>query len=657
MALPKEKVQELQAWKEQKQAESLQSQLDMASTRNTSQDIEVLTLSDQSGLPFDTVERNLPAVRQRANAPQFDAIDIVRNSPRTAAWLGTGSNALAAKDDVKPMRDLEWELWQRKQSIPFWRNTAKLAGERVNDITGNLLEFAGNTSTSLEEFARGAGLPNPGIVFGDDGMSWSWDVNTQEDGNLLQNVGEAVSEGSLGGQANFSWENFKGEPSIKNLTGYVIETGASSLVDMAAMLATMPAYLASRTEEIAEQRVANNGEEDVGMADLLSAAPTAVAVSLIDFYSTKGMLGMLDDTPVGAGLKHGVTEVMKAGFREGVTEFVQEQVEYAGETLGTEKDFDWGESLDRGAAGLFAGGPMGAVVRSVSLPANAMRHKMQKDITQRVNSMTDQMSIDRTIEAVQSMTLAQESPEKMRNFLAGLEGEDKIYMAPEEVTAAAEAGLAVPQYLLDRVAQNGSADVEMTVTEFGMDVIADEQLLSQFREHLKLKPDALSQKEIAEKKPEDLRDLVLRVKEDAEIRTEADEIHRNVTDQLVASGRLTQQEADVSAQVVPAYVTTKVEELRSRGIEVTPMEVYDKMNFRIEADAGTETDGTVLRQPEQAEVLESIPSATLARMPVTIPQMVDGEVRMVQVSASEAKADIKAERSAYESLLNCTRGA
>jgi len=37
----------------------------------------------------------------------------------------------------------------------------------------------------------------------------------------------------------------------------------------------------------------------------------------------------------------------------------------------------------------------------------------------------------------------------------------------------------------------------------------------------------------------------------------------------------------MSAQIIPAYVTTKVTELQARGIEVTPREIYEEMNFSI----------------------------------------------------------------------------
>ena len=75
--------------------------------------------------------------------------------------------------------------------------------------------------------------------------------------------------GDFGYESRFTWENFKGEDGELNwddwtnpekLAGFVVEQGVHSIPDMAAAVYTLPQYIASRTQEIAEQREINKGK-------------------------------------------------------------------------------------------------------------------------------------------------------------------------------------------------------------------------------------------------------------------------------------------------------------------------------------------------------------------------------------------------------------
>ena len=261
-----------------------------------------------------------------------------------------------------PLVQPEPELGGGKPNTGLISNTARKTGERVTDLGANLIQFIGNVSekggSALTEFTG----VNPGIQWGDDGISFTMNVDPQVDiGASLADSASQI-EPDLGYVPRFTWERFKDAPSASNLAGFIFEQGVSSSADMAAALITLPAYIMSRTEEIGEVRAQNQGRLQPSARDLAESAIPAVASSLLERIGARGVAQV--------GGREGIKEIGKAAgvaaIREGATEFAQEQMEYAGETVGTDVPFDWAISLDRGLAGAVAGAGFGGAIRAVT---------------------------------------------------------------------------------------------------------------------------------------------------------------------------------------------------------------------------------------------------------------------------------------------------
>ncbi len=152
---------------------------------------------------------------------------------------------------------------------------------------------------------------------------------------------------------------------LGTLGRFLLEQGATSVPDMAAAIGAPVAYGASLTQEIGEERAANNQSGDVTVGDLFAAAPAAAVSAFLDRYGGMGILK-------GVGAKTPIGRVLGAGAREAWTEFLQEQAQYAGETVGTEKGFDPQESLMRGAAGALGGAGLGGAGRGAVELAQAV---------------------------------------------------------------------------------------------------------------------------------------------------------------------------------------------------------------------------------------------------------------------------------------------
>lgn len=263
-------------------------------------------------------------------------------------------------------------------------NTLRNMGERGSEVIGNLLGFGGTMAKSGGEAIANLTNLDPGVAFGDVekmrahgyepdvslggyGLDFTARMLPSTPGldTALQSADRALSSVDLGYQPTYTWENLKQDPGVANLLGFIVEQGVGSAPDMAASLAALPAYVASRTQETAETRAANDGRTEVGAGDLASAAPSAIASAALERIGAKGV------TKIG-GVTSGKTlakETGKAAAKEAGTEFVQENIDYAGESVGTKAGYDPKIGLERGVAGAVAGGGVGGGVRGTTAAA------------------------------------------------------------------------------------------------------------------------------------------------------------------------------------------------------------------------------------------------------------------------------------------------
>jgi hypothetical protein len=589
MPVDEELIAKATKWKEERETQKLNESLGLAlEVDDPSTARRAETVSQQTGVPFTSAESDIETAETNRTRRQMniDAMRLQQETPGVALWMADPKQARMTVDDLEGMKS--FELAQRRKGS-YWKNVGLGMGERANTLTGNLIQFAGTAVSGYEMMAEQLGLAEEGSLNLSEKMDY---------------LGKAISEGGLGYEQQYSWEDLKGEPSVANLAGYVMETGAQSFVDIAGMMATLPAYLASRTQEIAESRTENAGGGAVDPMELVKSVPTAVAVTLIDRLSAKGALGMLGNKLTSPTLRAAAGEIAKRGAVEGLTEFVQEQVEYVGETMGTGAEMSVAESLDRGFAGMVAGGPMGGAMRAATLPFDAVELRVQQNFEKDLGSVNEQQSLDGMISSILSMKLNQEAPDVARQFFKDMDPDDRVYISPEGIQAAMDAGLTVPTTLQDQM--GSGQDVSLTVDSFALDIIGDEQLTEALRPHMKRSADSYTQFEIQNRDSSQLERLMNLAKEDKATRTEADDIHDEVVSQLVASGRLAKGTAEMSAQIIPAYVTTKVTELQGRGIEVTARDIYEEMNFRIKPAEGA------VDAPAKPPVYESSPEVQAA---------------------------------------------
>lgn len=535
-----------------------------ASQHDPDQYAQSLKLATDAGLPVDLTQRNTQEVERRERVKTVDVDRLDQNNPYLKEYLNKKNNAAVSLDDTDNLMGIEDTL--KRPARGFINNVSRGAGDRAVTLAGNFLEFLGNVSNSFEEQMVELGLPNPGFVFGEDGVSWSWDIDPAITNPEI--IGKRISEARpFDYQPNFTWEKFKGDLTPGNLAGFVLEQGIQSLPDMAAAYYVLPAYIASRTEEIAEERVSNDKRESVEFGDLEAAFLPAVAVSLVERLGAKFIFNAARSTTIRQAAK-----AIGAGAAvEGGTEFIQEGVEFLGETLGTKKAATTenleliNEMLDRQLAGLVAGGGFGGSIKTVTEVTNlALNKKIAANIEQAVKTQEEQAVIDTLVGYAQTNRTRERAPENFQEFISGIPA-DNVLIAQDVINNIE----GLPDFPMPITGE----DIEISMADFLTHIAPNEEILAAVRPHIRLSYETKSQSEMVET---DAQSLINKALAEQDKLTESETIFKEVRNQIVDTGRQSAAAAKFSARIIPSYVASKAEQLGK-----TVKEVYQMMGLKI----------------------------------------------------------------------------
>lgn len=250
-------------------------------------------------------------------------------------------------------------------------NVGRGVVESAGDVAGNLAGFAANLGDMIEERVSLGGF---GWRDGDILPSYigpeEWASRDKEAG-LLRQAEEAGTELDVGYDQNRSgtWEeDIKGAYEAGDygrlalgLGPYVAQQFTASAPHMAAAMANLPAYAASLANDVASERAKKNGRELPDEQDLAIGTATGTLVAGFErFGITKALESFV---PGGQSI---LAKIGKGAAAEGATEFGQEQIQYAGEEVGTLGD-QWSldQSLERGLHGAVVGAGGGGAVAGV----------------------------------------------------------------------------------------------------------------------------------------------------------------------------------------------------------------------------------------------------------------------------------------------------
>lgn len=620
---------------------NLNSTLGVASEEDPAQFAEIERLHGQTGIHPDIIRERTDEVRKAVQMKNTNVRVLSERSPMTSKWLQRNpANAIIAQDDIENLEGHERSVRELNFRKGYWEN-------QVNHVINNAAkvgtEGAAMAVWGLEEASKVLTKPLDeitGWLTGKRGNLEEMAQRAEEEAREWLQEREESAEAYYAPEHRADLKKVIEDPSVSTVAEFIAEAGPGQIPYLIAAGISMPLISTVVGNMVAEEHAQANNLE--GLPDdrtMAIGALTGFVSGAIEKYALNKLFRggpIRSDTGFG---RYATTEIPKAIAREAGTEFIQESIEYTGAYLGTEKGFDPGDMFEQGLAGAILGGAMGGGIRAATIRPDYNRQiyiASAKESFNKLESLESQDWLDDRISLAQSSKVSDVEAERFREFLNEVDPESHVYIPAEIAAKIADA----PDYITSQIDGTG-ADVSISMSDFLVDFARNEELLSQVRPYVKVREDLKNQIELEEKgDSETVKRLIEQAEKHEAVKTEADMIYEQVKDQIVASRRQGEATARLSAQLIPAYITTKHAELQSRGIDVSVKDLYEDMGLsvagpsaKIEREGGVEmsqedlkTVSSDLKQKYGLDQLVLVPSkGDIALTSIVVPEEMRGQ--------------------------------
>lgn len=591
----------------------LHGSLDVALQRNPDQHAENLLLANSLQLPVDTVERNKDEVKRADTLKKVDPPRLQQTHPKTAQFLSNPDHASLAVDDLDVLKGLEDHLsrtWSEagidtavdltRGVISFGESVVGLADLATGNAAGNLLAKIGydpaKTHQILSEFYSKSRVASDVAVQQAEGF---WGTL----GALAEHPSSAFGTAVQSAPMMIGIMGAARAVAVRMLAKEGIAAGTPA----AAEFLSRPDVIAKITTASAASEGAQSAGQIQEMArqsgrdwasSVIPAVSAGITTALIGKLSSKVLPDV--ETMIAIGQKSraaamggmAATRIAESVVKEGVLEEApQSALEQVWQNLAMGKPWDQGVG-QAAAQGLVAGSMMGGGATGIAETASMISRiesKAKRDEKRTLKSVFDQNRLDSIIELSQQSKLNQRAKDVYADFLNGTAKDMEVFI-PADV---AEQIQNPPSYIADQLDGSGS-DITVPMSTFLTEMVPNEEIMKIVRPHTRLAADTMSSSELESDEGNAVKRLVEKAQKAVETRTQADEIYDQVKDQIVATGRQSEQTARLSAQLIPAYVTVKAQQ---HGI--SPREVYEAMGLKIQGPAAPVPAGgqTIVNQP------------------------------------------------------------
>ena len=237
-------------------------------------------------------------------------------------------------------------------------------------------------------------------------------------------------------------------------------------------------------------------------------------------------------------------------------------------------------------ATVIGGGSIAGTVKSIDYLASREQRAMGKlmsDMNRRRGSEFEQARLDDLISLSQSSKTNERASDMFEDLVAKMNPDQEIFMDAEAVDLLDNP----PEYLTKQMDGSGGT-VSMPLSVFLKDFANDEKLMEIVRPFIKTSEKYQNQAETEqEDDSEFIKKVLAQAAETQETKSTADAIYERVTEQLIATGRLSAASARQSAALIPAQVTVQYEYLKSidykneDGSAVTLEQVFADIGLEI----------------------------------------------------------------------------
>lgn len=595
MQLSDEALQEVENTLSPGADNGLTASLDIASKRNPDQYAEVLSLSERSGLPSSTVESEYDEVKRNEGLRDLGKDKLGETNPVTAEYYRDPDNASVSYDDLDILRGLEdVDRKVGRAQTALGKLYRGFAGGFTSTAKAHSVEMGEAHSVSLDMMKR--------IDAGED-LSWYEIKNPtvrafeaadpDERAEMLR-----ATERKLDPRQYSSWKNAEAidravEEQIEINPEYAEEFIAGKIPEgFGSMFSFMTVAMATRGAGVkgipsafptgqfaAEQMRGTSFEEALNKGATFEESFQAANMNSIMGYSEALPISrMFDrfDSAGGGQIRKQLTDTIKAGTEEAIQEFSQQLWSnmVASDIVGYDPDQKLLTGTGEGAGVGFTVGALtqfvgGLVAGRRSGGAAVVNREMSRDIEDASRTLQEQEAIDEIVSLSQSSTTRGRAQDRFKGFLSALQ--TKEVLIPADVVESLENA---PESMTTQLDGTGS-DISIPLDVFTNDIATDESLMGVIRPHIKLTHEAKTLSEL-ENDPEGVvQRLVKRAIDKDEAQTESDRIYQEVKDQIVATGRQSEETARLSAAIYPAMVDRISEEYN-----LTPAEVYQRLGLR-----------------------------------------------------------------------------
>lgn len=581
--------------------------LSVSRYEDPAQAAEVNKLSRASGLPQQAVKKDLKRVKSDLN---FDKIDFnkLQSHRGTSEFLADPNNAAVAKDDIDTLMAYEDESEQHGAFV----NGLLRLGERVPALIGALISgastFAGDRDEAEAEIGKiltqrdfAAGNVSEATVTKSNEVARKVFLGDEKADKFVKEViTDPLKNVDLGSQDRENFDNIVDNFNQGRIGGTLgalgsaaVDEGLATIPDMVATVVALPAYVLARSEEIGQERAKNNND-DFDRDDLVTAAPFALASSLLErILPQKTLAGMGDDaiSDIGRGiLKTSAERLKKVGVKaaqgvvtEAATEAIQEGViEYLGETLGTQKEVSLDDATQRAIEAAVIGGTVGG-----GISGSAETVKQSVDIYSSIRQTaheSEQATIDKINDIAEKSSTRENDPEAFEQFVeTSNQTGTKVYVDSEsaqeyiDTLTETDKGSELIQRLLDENDAPGG-DIAIPLSSFSA-YITGTPHYDALRDSMKLSAENYSPKDIKDTEATveiNKKALIEKAERDQVNYQESRQIFDQVTEQLVATGRYSKTNAKVMAELVPAWAA-----VHARENNISVKEAYDRTGLTI----------------------------------------------------------------------------
>ena len=535
-------------------------------------------LSASTGLPPDVVQRNMDEVKQRTQLNDYNR--FVTENPELLNLARDPNFSQVAHDDT--------------QSIGLLKNIFYKLKDSAASIVGGALVGA-------ESMAKAGQMALGDVVISSDGLKYvppSEIKNMAPDviENFLMGWGKQYLNQNSGTTPFATWQDVKDADGVVETavaTGaFGIDQMITSVPYMALSLASLPASALSYSGRLLESRLENRGDSTITPEDLNIAFVGGTVAAALDRYGAEQVLGSIKALGATA-----VRRIARAAVAEAATEAPQEGIEYLTENLGI-KPITLQALGDRMLAGAVGAGIAGGAMRGgieVTYSGVSYIAKRNADAAQ---AKAAGEALGELTQAVQDSQLRERSPEQFSRLVDALAPDTELYLDPIDAGEALQQSEAdIPPGLTERVAdaEAHGVPVRVTAAEYATYLSSDPNLAKRVRFG---RPDAMTVEEAdAVQKEFDARaEAVLADADHADaLKAQAVEIHNNIRDQVVATGRFRADVAGAYATLMENfYVAT------AARLGITPGEMYQRYPVRITPDSAVTGPESLAQIPPES---------------------------------------------------------